>query len=49
MADIVIINPSFDTSFWGMERCVGLLSRSAQTCPWHVLLCSRRSCPTITA
>ena len=25
MADIVIINPRFDISFWGMEHCIGLL------------------------
>ena len=25
MADIVIINPRFEISFWGMEHCIGLL------------------------
>lgn len=29
MADIVIINPKFDTSFWGMEDCIGLLGKRA--------------------
>jgi radical SAM superfamily enzyme YgiQ (UPF0313 family) len=29
MADIVIINPRFDTSFWGMEHCVGLFGKRA--------------------
>jgi radical SAM superfamily enzyme YgiQ (UPF0313 family) len=29
MADIVIINPRFDTSFWGMEHCIGLLGKRA--------------------
>ena len=29
MADIVIINPRFDTSFWGMERCIGLFGKRA--------------------
>jgi radical SAM superfamily enzyme YgiQ (UPF0313 family) len=29
MADIVIINPRFDTSFWGMEHCVSLFGKRA--------------------
>ena len=29
MADIVIINPRFDISFWGMEHCIGLLGKRA--------------------
>ena len=29
MADIVIVNPRFDLSFWGMERCMGLLGKRA--------------------
>ena len=29
MADIVIINPRFDNSFWGMENCIGLLGKRA--------------------
>src|SRR5262245_10016455 len=29
MADIAIINPRFDISFWGMERCIGLLGKRA--------------------
>ncbi|MGI8724635.1 MAG: radical SAM protein [Methyloceanibacter sp.] len=29
MADIVIINPRFDVSFWGMEHCMGLLGKQA--------------------
>lgn len=29
MADIVIVNPRFDISFWGMERCMGLLGKRA--------------------
>jgi hypothetical protein len=29
MAGIVIINPRFDISFWGMEHCIGLLGKRA--------------------
>lgn len=29
VADIVIINPRFDTSFWGLEHCIGLLGKHA--------------------
>jgi radical SAM superfamily enzyme YgiQ (UPF0313 family) len=29
MADIVIVNPRFGLSFWGMERCMGLLGKRA--------------------
>ena len=29
MADIVIINPRFGISFWGMEHCIGLLGKRA--------------------
>ena len=29
MADIIIVNPRFDLSFWGMERCMGLLGKRA--------------------
>ena len=29
MADIVIVNPRFNTSFWGMERCMGMLGKRA--------------------
>src|SRR5215510_3508409 len=29
MVEIVIINPRFDTSFWGMEHCVGLFGKRA--------------------
>lgn len=29
MANIVIVNPKFDVSFWGMERCMGLLGKRA--------------------
>jgi radical SAM superfamily enzyme YgiQ (UPF0313 family) len=29
MADIVIINPRFDISFWGLEHCVGLFGKRA--------------------
>jgi len=48
MADIVIINPRFDTSFWGMEHCVGLFGKRANL-PVAASPCSPRSCPTITA
>jgi len=29
MADIVIVNPRFNTSFWGLEKCMGLLGKRA--------------------
>ncbi len=29
MADIVIVNPRFNTSFWGMEKCMGILGKRA--------------------
>jgi radical SAM superfamily enzyme YgiQ (UPF0313 family) len=29
MADIVIVNPKFDSSFWGLEHCIGLLGKRA--------------------
>ena len=29
MADIVIVNPRFNTSFWGMEKCMGMLGKRA--------------------
>ena len=29
MADIVIVNPRFEVSFWGMENCMGLLGKKA--------------------
>ena len=29
MANIVIINPRFDASFWGMEHCMPLLGKRA--------------------
>jgi radical SAM superfamily enzyme YgiQ (UPF0313 family) len=29
MSDIVIINPRFNVSFWGMEKCMGLLGKRA--------------------
>lgn len=29
MADIVIVNPRFDISFWGMEKCMGMLGKRA--------------------
>jgi radical SAM superfamily enzyme YgiQ (UPF0313 family) len=29
MADIVIVNPRFTVSFWGMEKCMGLLGKQA--------------------
>src|SRR5262245_21719247 len=29
MADIAIINPRFDISFWGMEHCIGLFGKRA--------------------
>jgi radical SAM superfamily enzyme YgiQ (UPF0313 family) len=29
MADIVIVNPRFGVSFWGMEQCMGLLGKRA--------------------
>ena len=29
MADIVIINPRFDISFWGMEHCIRFLGKRA--------------------
>ena len=29
MANIVIINPRFEISFWGMEHCIGLLGKRA--------------------
>jgi hypothetical protein len=29
VADIVIINPRFDTSFWGLEHCMSLLGKRA--------------------
>ena len=29
MADIIIINPRFDVSFWGMEKCMGPLGKRA--------------------
>jgi radical SAM superfamily enzyme YgiQ (UPF0313 family) len=29
VADIVIINPRFEISFWGMEHCIGLLGKRA--------------------
>jgi hypothetical protein len=34
MADIVIINPRFDISFWGLEHCMPLFA-SVPTCPLH--------------
>ena len=27
MADIVIINPRFDISFWGMEHCMSMFGK----------------------
>ncbi|MBS0232353.1 MAG: B12-binding domain-containing radical SAM protein [Proteobacteria bacterium] len=29
MADIVIVNPRFNTSFWGMEHCMSMLGKHA--------------------
>ncbi len=29
MADVVIINPRFDISFWGLEHCIGLFGKRA--------------------
>jgi hypothetical protein len=29
MADIIIVNPRFEVSFWGMEKCMGLLGKRA--------------------
>ena len=29
MADIVIVNPRFEVSFWGMEKCMPLLGKRA--------------------
>jgi radical SAM superfamily enzyme YgiQ (UPF0313 family) len=29
MADIIIVNPRFNTSFWGMEGCMGMLGKRA--------------------
>ncbi|CCB65067.1 B12-binding domain-containing radical SAM protein [Hyphomicrobium sp. MC1] len=29
MADIVIVNPRFNTSFWGMEHCMAMLGKRA--------------------
>ena len=29
MSDVVIINPRFNVSFWGMEKCMGLLGKRA--------------------
>lgn len=29
MADIVIVNPRFDISFWGMEKCMEMLGKRA--------------------
>jgi radical SAM superfamily enzyme YgiQ (UPF0313 family) len=29
MSDIIIINPRFNVSFWGMEKCMGLLGKRA--------------------
>ena len=29
MADIVIVNPRFNISFWGMEKCMGMLGKRA--------------------
>ena len=29
MADIVIVNPRFDISFWGMEKCMAMLGKRA--------------------
>ena len=29
MADIVIINPRLEISFWGTEHCIGLLGKRA--------------------
>jgi radical SAM superfamily enzyme YgiQ (UPF0313 family) len=29
VTDIVIVNPRFDLSFWGMERCMGVLGKRA--------------------
>jgi len=29
MADIVIINPRFDISFWGLEHCIQLFGKRA--------------------
>ncbi len=29
MSDVIIINPRFDVSFWGMEKCMGLLGKRA--------------------
>ena len=29
MADIIIVNPRFDISFWGMENCMSMLGKRA--------------------
>ena len=29
MADIIIVNPRFDISFWGMEKCMAMLGKRA--------------------
>ena len=47
MADIVIINPRFDISFWGMEHCIALFGKR-RTSQSLVLRYSPRSSLTIT-
>jgi len=39
MADIVIINPRFDISFWGLEHCMPLFGKRANL-PVAASLCS---------
>ena len=29
MSDIVIVNPRFEISFWGMEKCMKMLGKRA--------------------
>ena len=44
MADIVIINPRFDVSFWGMEHCMSMFGKRANL-PVACLACLQRLCP----
>jgi hypothetical protein len=47
MADIVIVNPRFDISFWGMENCMGMLGKRANL-PLPVCRCWPLLFPSIT-
>ncbi len=44
MADIVLINPRFEVSYWGLEHALPLLGKQA-TCRPPACRCSPRSRP----